>query len=176
MKRRLAYRLRNLPHRIRGWKAELFHLLGIGCLAELALTIVRADGSIEALGVVCRRVVTDVGVGFIVDAFQNLVELEAMNAHGIGTGTNAEAAGDTALQTEVETRVTGTQSEPAANQYRTVGTITATSSRAVTEHGLFNSTTVGGSKLFDRSVFSVVNLATNDSIQATYTLTLTSGG
>ena len=174
--RRSSYWLRNLPHRLRGWRAELFHVLGIGCLAELSLVVVRADGRIEALGVVSRRVVTNDGVGFIVDAFQNLVELEAMNAHGIGTGAVAEAAADTALGTEVETRVTGTQSKPAANQYRSVGTIAATAARAVTEHGLFNSTTVAGSKLFDRSVFAVVNLANGDSIQCTYTLTLTAGG
>lgn len=173
---RLYYRMRNLPHRIRGWKAEIFHQLGIGCLAELSLAVVRAEGRIESFGVVSRRVVTNDGVAFIVDAFRNLVELEAMNAHGIGTGAVAEAATDAALGAEVETRVTGTQSAPASNQYRSVGTITATAARAITEHGLFNSTTVAGSKLFDRSVFAVVNLANGDSLQATYTLTLTAGG
>jgi hypothetical protein len=172
-----GWKVRNLlAHRLRGWKAELFTWLGIGCVAELTLTVIRANGTVEALGVASRRVVTNDGVAFIVDAFQNLVELEAMNAHGIGTNATAEAAGDTALGAEVETRVSGTQSEPASNQYRTTGTITATATRAVTEHGLFNSTTVSGSKLFDRSVFSTVNLAIGDSIQCQYTLTLTAGG
>lgn len=170
------WQLRNLPHRIRGWKAELFTWLGIGCVAELRLTVVRANGLVEPLGVASRRVVTNAGVGFMIDAFQNLVELEAMNAHGIGTGAAAENATDTALGTEVETRVSGTQSEPASNQYRSTGTITATGTRAITEHGLFNSTTVSGSVLFDRSVFSVVNLLSGDSIQCQYTLTLTAGG
>ena len=161
---------------MRGWKQELQALAGIGTLAELSLTVFRADGTVERLGVASRRVVTDVGVTFIRDAFMNTVELEAMNAHGIGTTNTAEAVGDTALGTEVESRVSGTQSTPASNQYRTTGTITATATRAVVEHGLFNSTTVGGSKLFDRSVFATVNLASGDSIQAQYTLTLTSGG
>ncbi len=167
---------RNLPHRLRGWKAELFTWLGIGCVAELALTVRRASGAVETLGVVSRRVVTDDGVAFIVDAFQNLVELEALNAHAIGTGATAEATTDTALVGEVEARVAGTQAEPAANQYRTTGTFTATAPRAIAEHGLFNSTTVAGSKLFDRSVFAVINLASGDSLQCQYTLTLTAGG
>lgn len=170
------WKVRNLRHRVRGWKQELYALLGIGTLAELSLTVFRADGRIERLGVVSRRVVTNDGVTFIRDAFMNTVELEAMNAHGIGTNATAEAAADAALGAEVETRVTGTQSTPASNQYRTTGTITATATRAITEHGLLNSTTVSGSKLFDRSVFSVVNLASGDSIQCQYTLTLTAGG
>lgn len=171
-----TWKIRNLPHRIRGWKAELFTWLGIGCVAELVLTVHRASGAMEPLGVVSRRVVTNDGVAFMIDAFQNLVELEAMNAHAIGTDNTAEAVGDTALGAEVEARVTGSQSEPASNQYRTTGTITATAARAVTEHGLFNSTTVAGSKLFDRSVFAVINLASGDSLQCQYTLTLTAGG
>lgn len=170
------YRVRNLRHRLRGWKAELLHLLGAGVDSELDATIIRADGRIERLGLISRRVVTDVGVGFIVDAFQNLTELELMNAHAMGTGGTAEAAADTALVTEVETRQSGTQTEPAANQYRTTATLTATAARAITEHGLFNSTTAAGSKLFDRSLFSVINLANGDSIQFQYTLTLTAGG
>lgn len=170
------WKWRNLRHRLRGWKAELFTWLGIGCVAQLVLTVRRANGAVEPLGVVSRRVVTNVGVTFIRDAFMNTVELEAMNAHGIGTGNTAEAVGDTALVTEVETRVTGTQSTPASNQYTTTGTITATAARVVVEHGVFNSTTVSGSKLFDRSVFAAINLGIGDSLQAAYTLTLTAGG
>jgi hypothetical protein len=147
----------------------------LACItSELRAKVVRADGTVEDYGVVSRRVITTVGVGFIVDAHQNLVELELLNFHGMGTGAVAEAVGDTALGAEVETRATGTQSEPAANQYRTVGTITATAARVVTEHGLFSAATVG--VLFDRSVFAAINLAINDSIQFTYTVTYTAGG
>jgi hypothetical protein len=142
--------------------------------SELRAIVTRANGEVEDLGVLSRRVITTAGVNFIVDAHQNLVELELMNFHAMGTGSVAEAVGDTALGTEVETRTTGTQSEPAANQYRTVGTITATATRAITEHGIFSASTVG--VLFDRSVFTVINLANGDSIQFTYTCTYTSGG
>jgi hypothetical protein len=70
----------------------------------------------------------------------------------MGTGAVAENVTDTALGTQVETRATGTQVEGAsANIYRTVATITATASRAITEHGVFSAST--GGTLLDRSVF-----------------------
>ena len=92
-----------------------------------------------------------------------------------GTGVVAEAVGDTALGTEVETRETGTQSEPAAAQYRTVATHTYAATFAITEHGVFSQLAVGGT-LWDRSVFAAINVVNTDSIQFTYTLTSNSGG
>lgn len=151
---------------------------------SLYLTHIRADGEITELGLASMRVVTTAGVGFIVDAFQNIVELEIMKFHGIGTGGTAEASGDTALVTESttalnpdSTRATGTTIEGAsANIYRTVGTLTVDASVACTEHGVFSQAATGGGTLLDRSLFSVVNLASGDSIQATYDLTLSAGG
>jgi hypothetical protein len=142
-------------------------------------------GQVTQYGVLSTRVVTTAGVNFIVDAFQNLVEVENMKFHGFGTGTNAEAAGDTALQTELttqyavdNTRPTGTTTEGAsANIYRTVATLSPDSGGtiAITEHGVCSASS--GTVLLDRSVFSAVNLvAGSDSLQATYELTFASGG
>lgn len=149
---------------------------------SLGLTVIRANGAREELGIVSRKVVTTTGVGFIVDAFQNLVELENMKYHGIGTGGTAEATGDSALVTELTTqynpdgtRATGTTTETSANIYRTVATNTVDAAAAITEHGIFSQATVGG-VLFDRSLFSVVNLANGDSLQSTYDATFSAGG
>jgi len=150
---------------------------------QLFLTHVRADGDVLDLGLASMRVVTTAGVGYIVDAFQNIVELENMKYHGIGTGNTAEASGDTALVTESttalnpdSTRATGSTTEGAsANIYRTVGTLTADATIAAVEHGVFSQAATGGGVLLDRSVFSVVNLASGDSLQATYELTLPAG-
>lgn len=141
-------------------------------------------GDVTEYGTLSRRVVTDAGVGYIVDAFQNLVELENMKYHGFGTGGTAEGASQTALVTELttqynpdSTRPTGSQTESAANIYRTVATLTpdAGGTIAVTEHGLFSAASAG--VLFDRSLFSAVNItAGSDSMQATYDATFTSGG
>lgn len=135
-------------------------------------------------GIGSTRVVTTVGVGFVVDAFQNIVELEIMKFHGLGTGGTAEAAGDTALVTELtteynpnSTRATGSTTEGAsANIYRTIGTNTVDASAAVTEHGIFSQAATGGGVLFDRSLFSVINLANGDSLQTTYDATFSAGG
>ena len=140
---------------------------------------------VEDHGIVSRRVVTNAGVGFIVDAFQNSVEVENMKFHGIGTGTNAEAAGDTALQTELttqyapdNTRATGSTTEAAANIYQTVGTNTLDSGTpAITEHMILSQAATGGGTGLDRSVFSAINLngANGDGLQSDYRLTLTAG-
>lgn len=142
--------------------------------SKLEAKIIRADGTVIDLGVISRRVVTTAGVNYLASSFLNTTEPENFNFHGMGTGVGAEAVGDTALGTEVETRATGTQSNPSANLYRTVGTITATAARSVTEHGIFSASSAG--TLLDRSVFTAIALAISDSIQFTYTLTLTAGG
>lgn len=152
--------------------------------SALRAQVVHADGTITDYGVLSRRVVTDAGVAFIVDAFQNTTELENMKFHGYGTGTNNEAAGDTALQTELttqyatdNTRPTGTTTEGAtANIYRTVATLSPDASVAITEHGIFSQASNAGGTLLDRSKFSAINLVGSaDSLQTTYELTFTSG-
>lgn len=139
------------------------------------------------LGLASMRVVTTAGVNFIVDAFQNSVELEILKYHGIGTGTTAEAVGDTALVTELtteyasdNTRPTGSLGEGAtANVYRTAATISPDSGGvlAITEHGIFSQAATGGGTLLDRSKFAAVNLtAGSDSLTATYDATFAAGG
>lgn len=157
---------------------------GVFGVGRLYVSVRRANGDVEHLGLVCTKVITDAGVAFLVDDWDaNGQDISTMNFHGCGTGTNAEAAGDTALQTESttalnpdNTRATGTRSQPAANQYRSVGTLTFDASAAITEHGIFSQAATGGGTLWDRSVFSAINVASGDSIQFTYTCTVSAGG
>lgn len=189
---------RGLPERVNQWRASNVRNLWRGArrvltaralnlatfYGSLYLTHIRADGEITELGLASMRVVTTAGVGFIVDAFQNILEPEIMKFHGIGTGGTAEASSDTALVTESttalnpdSTRATGSTTEGAsANIYRTVGTLTADATIACTEHGVFSTSGTGTGVLLDRSLFSVVNLASGDSLQATYDLTFSAGG
>jgi len=138
---------------------------------------------VEDYGIVGRRVVTDVGVGYIVDAFQNSVEVENQKFHGLGTGTTAESASQTALVTELTTeytgdvRATGTTTEGAtANIYRTVATNTldGTPGAALREHGIFSASTSG--VMLDRTLYSAITLSSGDALQSTYELTFSSGG
>jgi hypothetical protein len=171
---------------VKGFWRGLVRAEGIVAVGRLYLSVIRANGDIEHLGLVCTKVVTTTGVGFLVDAWQNLVELEIMKYHGFGTGTNAEAAADSALQTECttettpdNTRATGTLTEGASgNIFRSVGTATfdAVGPTAITEHGLLSQAAVGGGVLWDRSKFAAVNVMASDAIQATYEATFPSGG
>lgn len=157
---------------------------GVFGVGRLYVTVLRKHGEIEHLGLVSTRLITDLGVAFLVDDWDNNVtDLTTMNFHGCGTGVAAEAQTDSALGTESttalnpdSTRATGTRSQPAANQYRSVGTATFDAAAAITEHGILSQAATGGGVLWDRSVFSAINVASGDSIQFTYTCTVSAGG
>jgi hypothetical protein len=136
----------------------------------------RVDGSRVYYGVVSRRVVTTAFVNFVTDQLQTETSVFGdFKYHDAGVGTTAENVADTAIETtDGESRATGTQTESASNAYRSVGTISYTTTKAITEHGLFNDSSAG--TLMDRSVFSAINVVSGDSIQFTYTLTISSGG
>lgn len=101
----------------------------------------------------------------------------AFNYHDSGTGTAAATSTDSGLATQAgpTTRATGTASTPAANQFKTIGTIAYTEALAITEWGNFTQAAQGGT-MWDRRVFAAINVGNGDSIQFTYTLTLTGGG
>jgi hypothetical protein len=92
----------------------------------------------------------------------------------IGTGatgaTRTAAVTDTALSTEVESRTSGTESvvtgSVTGDTYQSVGTVTATGTRAVDESGLFDASSTGN--MFTSATFPVVNLASGDSLQLTW--------
>lgn len=141
-------------------------------------------GGVDHYGLVSTSLITDNGVTFLRDDWNaNAQDYTTFNFHGCGTGTNAEAQTDTALQTESttalnpdSTRATGTRSVPATNQWRSVGTATFDATAAITEHGILSQAATGGGTLWDRSQFSAINVVNLDSIQFTYTCTLSAGG
>lgn len=185
------FRKANAPHLGRGVRRFVparfvARRLGLPYMwSQLWLRKIAADGQTFDYGLAGLRVVTDAGVAAIVDGFQNTVEIETFNYHGFGTGSTAEAAGDTALVTELttqytvdNTRPTGTQGEGAtANIYQTVGTLTVDSGGPLSmrEHGIFTQAATGGGTLLDRTVYALITLETNDSLEATYEITFTAG-
>jgi hypothetical protein len=125
-----------------------------------------------------RGLVTTAGVNYMATDFTSggaTPTISGFKYHDCGTGTNAAATGDTALQTPAGTaRVVGTPSNPSANIYRTVAQISFTSSLAITEWGLFSASSSG--TLWDRRVFSARNVDSGESITFTYDLTIPAGG
>lgn len=191
----LAWRLQNTLRWsfIKGWIAAHFIVpfakaWGVTTImGELAIKVRRASGEWIDYGVVSYRVVTDAGVAFMVDDWDPNTasatnDITTLIYHGCGTGTTAENANQTGLITESttalnpdSTRGTGTQTQPAANQLRSTGVLTFDNTAAVTEHGLFSDVDTGQGTLWDRSVFSAINVVSADSISFQYTCTLTSG-
>jgi len=169
-----TYGILNLPNRLRGFKQELLNYGSLGLIAQLKAKKIFADGRYQDFGIISRRLVTNAGVAFLVDAFQNLTEIEDFKFHASGTSGTAENVTDTALGVEVATRATGSQTEGAANEYVTVGTIPYTATLSIVEHGIFSAG--AGGTLWDRSVFAAINVVNLDSIQFTYTLTVNAGG
>jgi hypothetical protein len=146
-------------------------------MGRLYAVLSRADGTKINYGLISTRVVTTAFVNFFVDQLQTETsEWGDFLYHDSGVGTTAAAVGDTDIETtDGESRATGTQTEGAsANIYRSVGTISYTSTLAITEHGLFSQAT--GATLMDRHVFSAINVVNGDSIQFTYEHTYTAGG
>lgn len=122
-------------------------------------------------------VVTTAGVNYMAADFLNssASHIQNFNQHDCGTGTTAPAIGDTTLQTPAgSARSVGTQSNPSANIYKTIGTITPGSALAITEWGLFSAASTG--TMWDHRTFAAINVGSTDSIQFTYQLTITAGG
>lgn len=165
-----------------GYQGNL-HATKISCMCHDPMShfgLACPIGQAVNLGLVSSRLVTTAGANYMRDDFNaatGLADITNFNFHDSGTGVVAEAVGDTALgfQAGPTTRATGTQSSPATKQYRSVGTIAYTATLAITEHGLFSQSAQGGT-LWDRSVFTAINVVNGDSIQYTYTLTISDGG
>ena len=183
----MAWKVRNIPHLMRGlWRAAIARVLDIPhYCGQVSLVQYTGDGKVLDYGLASLRVVTTAGVNAIVSAINGGFTISNFKYHGFGTGTIAEAIGDTALGIELtteyatdNTRPTGTQTTGATNNvYRTVATLSPDGSGtlAITEHGIFSATTAG--TLLDRTVFSAVNLTRgSDSLQVTYDLTFSAGG
>lgn len=133
------------------------------------------------------RKITNQFVNLIVDSMQATSTVDRIfnfKYHYSGTGTDAESATDTALVggTTGTGYVLGSQTEATdgANYYKTVATITYTTTSTglmIQEHGLFNATSSTSGILADRTLFSpAITIRNAWSIQFTFTASFTAGG
>lgn len=89
---------------------------------------------------------------------------------GVGTGSTAESSADTALGGELA-RVAGTASYASGAIWQITSTFPAgTGTGAITEYGLFNTTT--GGTMLSRDTESVINKGASDILYATVQITL----
>lgn len=142
---------------------------GFLCFGTVLLKLFDAGGGLKAVQAAVNLVV-NTGKDAVIDRLQAATPA-VHDFQAIGTGTTAPAAGNTALETEIGTRVQGTLSQPTSTTDRLVSTFAAgNGTGAITETGRLNASTAGN--LFARQTFSVVNKAAGDSLQVTHDITV----
>ena len=115
------------------------------------------------------NLVVTAGKAFVASRMKNTSD-SAMSHMAIGSGTTAAAAGQTALVTELG-RVSLTSTTVSSNVITYVASFAAgTGTGAVTEAGIL--TASSGGTMLCRTVFSVVNKGSADSMTITWTVTV----
>lgn len=119
----------------------------------------------------CHNLITTVGRNAIIEQLDASPANAKPSHMAIGTGTTAAAAGDTTLQTELD-RNALTSKSVTGNVCTMVGDWPAgDGTGAVTEAGVLNAGS--GGDLYSRAVFSVINKGAGDTLEITWTYTLT---
>jgi hypothetical protein len=140
-----------------------------GATGQLSVILRDADGNIKQ-DVRVKNLVVNTGLNFMTSRMKDTT-LAAMTHMAVGSGTTAAAAGDTALETQISSRVSLTSTTVTANAIEYVAAFGAgVSTGAITEAGIFNASTAG--TMLCRTVFSVVNKAAADTLQITWTITI----
>ena len=101
--------------------------------------------------------------------------IDDFQVHAMGAGSTAETDTQTALVDEKGVKATGTNTHGATSVvYRSVKTMTATTTFGCREHGMYN--TLTGGVLMDRTLVTNIALNTDDEVEWTYDLTVNAGG
>lgn len=136
---------------------------------KLSIVLFDAGGAVKQ-SVEVENLVVDTGLDYIASRMKDATAT-AMSHMAIGSGTTAAAAGDTALESQLGSRVALTSTTVTDNEIAYIGTFGAgVSTGAVTEAGIFNASTSGS--MLCRTVFAVVNKSASDTLQITWTITL----
>jgi len=134
---------------------------------RLSLVLTDEGGNVKDERDIDNLVVT-AGKGFVASRMKDATAT-AMSHMASGTSTTAAAAGDTTLAAE-NARVALTSTTVSSNDVVYVGTFpAATGTGAITEAGILNAASAG--TLLCRTVFSVINKGSADSLTITWTVT-----
>ncbi len=116
------------------------------------------------------NLVVDTGLAYIASRMKDATAT-AMTHMGVGTGSTAAAAGNTALGTPAGARIALTSTTVTGAGIAYVASFGAgVSTGALTEAGIFNALTSG--TLLCRTVFAVINKGASDTMTITWTITI----
>jgi hypothetical protein len=143
----------------------------MNALGRVHIQVFDADKNLIEEQTVKNLVVTT-GLNHIANRLGASSPATRMSHMEVGTGSTAAAANDTALGAAISSsRVALTSQTVSTNTVEYVGDFPAgTGTGAVTEAGVFNASS--GGTMLCRTVFSVVNKASADTLKITWTLTV----
>lgn len=139
---------------------------------ELKIVVRDKDGNIKDERLEKNLVVTT-GLNFIADRMQGTPTKSAMSHMAVGTDNTAVSAAQTALISQLGTRVSLTSTTVSTNTVQYVATFpsgASTHTGALVEAGIFNAGT--GGDMLCRTVFSAVNKGDDDTVTITWTITI----
>jgi len=142
----------------------------IKATGKLNIQVIDSAGSVKQEETVDNLVVT-AGKVFIASRMAG-TSSAVMSYMAIGTGTTAAAVGDTALQSQ-SAIVALTSTTPSSNTVVYVASFpagTPATLTAITEAGIFNASSAG--TMLCHTVFAAVNKDVGDTMQITWTITL----
>lgn len=144
----------------------------LGLSGRLTIILTGPDGAVKDQREV-KNLIVNAGLGYITARMVG-TGLGVMSHMGLGAGTTAAAAGDTNLGSLLGSRkALGSATRSGANNESIVYVTTfdpGEATGAVTEAGIFNASTSG--TMLCRTVFPVVNKQAGDTLQITWTVTL----
>lgn len=143
---------------------------GLKLKGTMTAVLTKEDGSVETH--FKDNIIVNVGFDFIADAIGKSASRPGVMSHiAVGTGTVAAAPANSALGTELA-RSAATYAHTAGTKVFTFTTTFAagTGTGAITEAGVLNAATSG--ILLDRVVFAVINKGAADTLQVTFTFTM----
>lgn len=139
---------------------------------DVEIVVRRSDGSVKDKREI-HNLVVNTGLAYIISRMVGTAKA-VMSHMALGSGTTVAAAGDTALESQLGSRVAlDSTTISGSNNEKVVYVSTfaaGAATGAVTEAGIFNASTAGD--MLCRTVFAVVNKAADDTMEITWTITL----
>ena len=132
--------------------------------------VIRDESGEQKENFTIPNLVVTTGLAYIASRMKDATAT-AMTHMAVGTGSTAAAAGNTALETQLGSRVALTSTTVTSNSIAYVASFGAgVATGALTEAGIFNASTSG--TMLCRTVFAVINKGASDTMTITWTITI----
>ena len=132
--------------------------------------VIRDESGKQKENFTIPNLVVTTGLAYIASRMKDATAT-AMTHMAVGTGNTAAAAGNTALETQLGSRVALTSTTVTSNSIAYVASFGAgVATGALTEAGIFNASTSG--TMLCRTVFAVINKGASDTMTITWTITI----